>query len=327
MENNQESIHITPPGLISSISEGFNIVANNIHLILLPLTLDVFLWLGPHLRIKSFLRPFIFQVLSDAPKMSTPELGEMSKWSGEIWDFFLEHFNLISLVRAYPLGVPSLMANLAPIDTPLGPASLIEITNFFQVGILWISFTLFGILLGSFFFETLSRATDENVSHFSFRLTVENAIQVFLFTLIFFILLFFFLFPTLLLILFLSFISPALGQIAFILIGIILIWFIMPLVFSIHGVFVDHQPLYNSIGTSIRLVRNYLPGTGMFILMTILLYQGLNLLWETAPATSWMSIAGIFGHAFISTGLISASFVYYRKGLSWMKSKLHPITA
>jgi hypothetical protein len=101
----------------------------------------------------------------------------------------------------------------------------------------------------------------------------------------------------------------------------------MPLIFSVHGVFVERQPIYSSITTSIRLVRNYLPGTGMFILTALLLYQGLNLLWETAPETSWMALIGIFGHAFISTGLIASSFVYYRKGMAWMERKLHQVAA
>jgi hypothetical protein len=35
-----------------------------------------------------------------------------------------------------------------------------------------------------------------------------------------------------------------------------------------------------------------------------------------------MSFVGIFGHAFISTGLIAASFVYYRNGITWMESKM-----
>ncbi len=327
METNKEIKPNQPPGLIASISEGFNIVANNIYLILLPLILDLFLWLGPHLRIKELVRPFIFQVLSDVPEMTSPELVQMSKWSEEIWDFFLQHFNLISLIRVYPVGVPSLMSNLVPIDTPWGQAPIIEIRNAFQVGILWVLFTLLGIYLGSLFFESLSLATDEQPSRLSISTSMYSAIQLLIFTLLFFILLFLFLFPTLILILFLSFISPALGQIAFIFIGIILIWFVMPLFFSVHGVYVERQSLYESINTSVRLVRNYLPGTGMFVLLAILLYQGLNLLWETAPDSSWLSVAGIFGHSFISTGLIAASFVYYRKGLIWMKSRLRTSVA
>lgn len=327
MENNQETQIIRPPGLIASITEGFNIVASNIHLILLPLIFDIFLWLGPHLRIKVLLRPFIFQILNDVPDMTSSDLVQMSEWSREIWVYFLDHFNILSMVRVYPVGIPSLMTGLAPIDTPFGQPSIIEVSSLLQVTILWVALSLLGIILGSLYFDSLSRATDDSHTHFSLIMAIDYTMQVFIFTLLCFILLFFFLIPTLILILLLALISMALGQIAFIFISILMIWFIMPLFFSVHGVFVDHQSLYSSITTSVRLVRNYLPGTGLFVLIALLLYQGLNLLWQNAPETSWMTIAGIFGHAFISTGLITSSFVYYRKGLSWMKSRLHPVAA
>ncbi len=321
MENTNKINPENVPGLIASITEGFNIVASRIYLILFPLLLDIFLWLGPHLRVKNLFQPLIIDLISEMPEIATPEIVEMSKWSKELWEIILDHFNLISLVRAFPIGIPSLMAGLSPISTPFGTPSLFEIGSFFQVVIIWGAFTAIGIVLGSLYFDAISRATSETGKDFSISAAMESILQILVFTLLFFLFLLLFSIPTLLLITVLSLISSALGQIALLFIFILIIWFVMPLVFSPHGVFVGHQPIYSSISTSIRLVRNFLPGTGMFVLTAILLYQGLNLLWETAPDTSWMSLIGIFGHAFISTGLIASSFVYYRKGIAWMESK------
>ena len=39
-----------PPGVISSIKAGFDTIATHITAILLPLLLNLFLWLGPRLR-------------------------------------------------------------------------------------------------------------------------------------------------------------------------------------------------------------------------------------------------------------------------------------
>ena len=55
-----------PPGLIASLVRGFNSVANHVLVILPPVLLDLFLWLGPHLRLKSFFQPFIDQLPSMA---------------------------------------------------------------------------------------------------------------------------------------------------------------------------------------------------------------------------------------------------------------------
>lgn len=48
----------------------------------------------------------------------------------------------------------------------------------------------------------------------------------------------------------------------------------------------------------------------------------MDMLWRTAPETSWMALVGIFGHAFINTSLIAASFVYYLSGMRWMEHQV-----
>jgi hypothetical protein len=323
MENNPIIQTDAPPRLINTITEGFNVVANRIYLILFPLILDIFLWLGPHFRVKALIEPFIQNVLSDMPELATnADLAEMSKWSKELWDVLLSHFNLVSLLRAVPIGVPSLMSSLSPIETPFGNASTIELTNFFQVFLFWGALSLLGLILGCLYFDAIARATSKNNRIFSLNGSINAVVQIFIFTIACIAAFFIFLFPTMLVVTVLSLISASLGQIVLLLFFLVMIWFLMPLIFSPHGVFVEHQTIGKSITTSVRLVRNYLPGTGLFILTAILLYQGLNLLWGNAPDTSWLTIFGIFGHAFISTGLIAASFVYYRRGMAWMENKI-----
>ena len=43
----------TPPGIINSIKAGFDMIASHITAILLPLMLNLFLWLGPRLRMNA----------------------------------------------------------------------------------------------------------------------------------------------------------------------------------------------------------------------------------------------------------------------------------
>jgi hypothetical protein len=324
MENSPSFQTVSPPRLINTITEGFNIVATRIYLILFPLIFDIFLWLGPHLRVKTLIQPFIQNVLSDLPEMATnPDLMEMSKWSRELWEVLLSHFNLVSLIRVFPIGVPSLMSSLSPVETPFGSAPIFEVNNTVQALMIWLSFSAIGLVLGCFYFDSISRATGKVKEIFSLNNSINAVVQVFIFSIACIAAFFIFLFPTMLVVTLLSLISASLGQIVLLLVFLVLIWFLMPLIFSPHGIFVDHQSIGHSITTSIRLVRNFLPGTGLFILTAILLYQGLNLLWGNAPDTSWLTILGIFGHAFISTGLIASSFVYYRQGLVWMENKLH----
>ncbi|BCY18725.1 MAG: hypothetical protein GYA12_08925 [Chloroflexi bacterium] len=313
----------TAPRLISTITEGFNIISNRIYLILFPLLLDVFLWLGPHLRIKLLLQPYVNSVLSSMPELSNSDFLEMSQWTSELWDIVLNHFNLFSLLRVFPIGIPSLMTGMAPIETPLGMASTIEVTSVFQAIISWLLFSMVGLIMGFLYFYAISRATDNKNIPVSISAIINSFFQILSLSIASIVAVMLFIFPTMLMVTLLSLISITLGQIVLLFVFLILIWFLMPLVFSPHGVFVEQQSLIKSITTSIRLVRNFLPGTGLFVLTALLLYQGLNLLWSLAPDRSWITIFGIFGHAFISTSLIASSFVYYRKGLVWMESRFH----
>ncbi len=247
----------------------------------------------------------------------------MTQWTSELWDILLSHFNLFSLLRVFPIGIPSLMTGMSPIKTPLGMASTIEVTSSIQAVATWGFFSITGLILGFVYFYAISRSTGNNEKPISLATSINSFIQVCLLTVACIAAIMIFLFPTLLMVTLLSLISVSLGQIVLLLVFLIMVWFLMPLVFSPHGVFVNQQSLGKSITTSIRLVRNFLPGTGLFILTALLLYQGLNLLWGMAPDSSWVTVFGIFGHAFISTGLIASSFVYYRKGLVWMESKFH----
>jgi hypothetical protein len=78
---------------------------------------------------------------------------------------------------------------------------------------------------------------------------------------------------------------------------------------------------------SIRMVRFFLPGASMYIITSALLSECLNLIWTIPDPSSWLTAVGIFGHAFIVTALIAASFIYYREGLRWMQDNLQRMSA
>ena len=40
-----------------------------------------------------------------------------------------------------------------------------------------------------------------------------------------------------------------------------------------------------------------------------------------------MTLVGIGGHAFITTGLLAASFIYYQGGMRWMQENLKKMVA
>jgi hypothetical protein len=98
-----------------------------------------------------------------------------------------------------------------------------------------------------------------------------------------------------------------------------LIWLSMPIFFSAHGIFTLQLDALRAILTSLRMVRFTLPNTGLFLLTFVILNSGLNFLWNTPSRDSWWMLVGITGHAFVSTALLAASFIYYRDINAWLK--------
>jgi hypothetical protein len=99
-----------------------------------------------------------------------------------------------------------------------------------------------------------------------------------------------------------------------------LFWLVVPLFFMPHGIFVRRQNAFLSILSSVRMSRFTLPTSSMFVLTVFLLSRGLSYLWLVPSNDSWMVLIGIAGHAFISTALLSASFVYYRNMNHWLQT-------
>ncbi len=97
-------------------------------------------------------------------------------------------------------------------------------------------------------------------------------------------------------------------------------WLIVPLFFTPHGIFVRRQNAFYSIFTSLKMARFTLPTSGLFVLCVFLLTTGLRYLWSVPTDDSWMLLVGIAGHAFITTALLAASFVYYRNMNVWLQT-------
>ncbi len=308
--------------MFPTLIKGFNTIANHWYLVLFPITLDVILWLGPKIKVKTLLTPFINVMTDNVLKLSPPELLSTAQTYQSIWNQLIDQFNLTTMVRTFPIGVPSIIARQSPLTSPLGQGISYEIPSinwiFIALGLL----LLVGFLLGSVYFFLISQVTATEKSQLSLREVFSAYLQSLVMFCLMIILLILISAPLLMLLSILSLINLGIGQFFMMMAAFLLLWLLMPLVFSPHGIFVLKQKALPSMLISVRLVRLFLPGTGLFIMTTILLSEGLNMLWTLPDPDSWMTLLGIGGHGFILTGVLAASFIYYREGLKWMQDNL-----
>jgi len=315
-----KKIFNAPPALISCLASGFNTVATHLYLLLFPILLDLFLWLGPHFRVLNLVKPIIADISQSAMEASTPEIMEMLRTSEQVWTITLERFNLISLARTFPIGIPSLLTFTAPLDTPVGKATVQELSSFPVLLFFWLGILVCGLFFGTLYFDFVAQ-TSGNIKRSQ---NLKALFKLFLhsvgLSIGFFVLILAIAIPVMLVITILGLFSPNLAQIVFMLILLVLLWIIIPLFFAPHGIFLFQQNAYTATLASIRTVRYTLPATSLFLLIFVVFNQGLNIIWSMAPGHSWMTLIGITGHAFISTGLLSSSFILYLRLTEWTKS-------
>jgi len=311
METEQHKLP-PPPGMIATLVRGFDSVASHILVILPPLFLDLFLWLGPHLRLKSFLQVFLDQLPSVAKAFPSnlPDLGTIQ----QAWTTFMNQFNLFIILRTFPVGVTSLLSFEMPGKTPLGAPVSLDAGSFLGIVGWALLLILIGWLIGALYYHWISGVALKPVPGSLWK----SIKQTILLSLIWLGILIVFGLPAFLLLSVITFFSPLLGQIMYFAGALLLIWMMMPVFFSVHGIFALQQDAFRSILGSLRMVRFTLPNTGLFLLVFVLINSGLNFLWTTPSQDSWWMLVGIAGHSFISTALLAASFIYYRDINAWL---------
>ncbi len=325
MDSSTETFQTSPPHLIASIVAGFNTVANHAYLILFPVVLDLLLWFGPHFSIKALFQPQVDAFFAYMAKNNIDVAALAQSMPGLKKETLLDPVNLLDGLRSWPIGIPSLYSYADISRTPLGKPTLIEMPTVLTAMAFFILTLLAGMYLGGIYFNAVSKASIELRKPFSISQSLWQFKQsLFLAFLLLFLLLLIAMPVSFILMLFSLF---QLALFGYIIVSFLLIWILLPLVFSAHGIFMFKLNVIASIATSVRLVRFFLPGTGIFLLVAFIMNFLLDQLWLTTPPDSWLSLIGVAGHAFIASALLAASFVYYGSGMRWMQENLQHMAA
>jgi hypothetical protein len=315
-----------PPGVVGSLRAGFDVIASHLSVILVPLALDLFLWLGPRLHVDRLFQPIFEEMARYARYSGFPaaDLNTLQENSALILEQ-MGQFNLLSAIRTFPIGVFSLMSGARPDLTPLGAPSVIQIDSVFTL-LGWIFLlTFIGWMCGGLFFRWVSMVVDSS-EPFENRLG-QSILQTMLMSVMYFVLGILLGTPVLIVIALVMAASPLLAQGLLIILGLLSMWLVVPVFFSPHGIFLRRQNAFSSIYSSLRLARFTMPTSSLFVLSVLLIAYGLNFLWNIPTSDSWMALVGIAGHAFVTTSLLAASFIYYRDMQTWLQTVFEKLKA
>jgi hypothetical protein len=307
-----------PLGIIDCLSAGFGAVAQKPGLLLIPLLLDLFLWLGPRLSIASLVPQLAARLRTIAGGTAGNSADLFQQNTTEI----LGSFNLFSALSTWPLGVPSLLAGNDPGTSPLKSPATIQLQGFDELLAWLLALTLGGLLLGSLYLGRIARWADKGRVGIRAWLKLVWLYWARIVALVFTVLLgafvlsmSFFLVLEVVSLIFAP-LTPLL-----LLLGVGTgMWALFHLFFAVHGILVDGLTIPQAMSNSVTLVRQHPLSSVGLLVMAVVIDLGLSTIWNMPPSESWLRLAAIAGNAFINTGLATATFIYYCGRTSGVRS-------
>jgi hypothetical protein len=310
----------TPTGVIEALSAGYAAVNRQLWILLLPVLVDVFLWFGPHVSYSPLVDPTVTRATEWARQVATgprrtPRNPELAVTLDDTRQWVLTHtdeVNVLSLVARGPIALPS----LATVPSARGDLSFV--TDWGSgVGLL-VGILSLGLVLGGCFYSGLAGVSAGRLSApiVVGPRTVRSVLRVLglVATLIGATLLLGA--PLLLLLGSIALFSPFVAMVGLVLLAGAALFVVVHLFFALNAIFISNVGPLAAIQRSVAVVRTNLWPSATFVLLTWLILAGMGRVWDVV-ASNVQSPYGIglsiLGNAYIASGLIAASMIFYRE--------------
>jgi hypothetical protein len=307
-------------GVIDCLSAGYRYLGWRFELILIPIVLDLLLWLGPRFNVAPLFDQFA-QAYGElaAAEGVTPEIGQMVNQLSDSIREMGQGTNLLNgLISGTLLHVPSLPIVGASATGAWLPRSSIDIATMGEAGIWWLIFSLLGLLIGVLYLTLLARRLPigavSGARPGQMAVTVlRHWLQVIGFVIVVALALLILYLPISFVVGLLMLASPAFGSAAAGVAGALTLIVFFYLYFVTAALIMDNVPLNVAIMRSLRLVQENFWSTLGFILLSSLIGLGIALLLiPLAGMAWWAALLAIIANAYIGTGLSMAVLVFYR---------------
>jgi len=337
----------TPPersidlSVIDSLGKGFEVVARRWWLILIPVLLDTFLWLGPKAAVEDLVQETVTALRTELADLPAEGAGNWSEILDVLEQDVVPRYNAFTALRVGTLGIPSLITwGGARLGSPsayealwvslLGildmPELLVAVSDadfirplVWQIGneltwlLLALSLTAIGIAVGSAYLTAISRSVSEDESPLPFwQHALRLGANVVLFWVLRAIVLVVLGVPFFLLTWALSLISPGLALLFGTVVLGLATWASFYAIFTIAALAVNRATLLQALWNSFSVVlRSFWPTLWLFVLIN-LIGGGLTILWQQLSTGSWWTWLAIVGNAYVGTSLVAASLLFYQ---------------
>jgi hypothetical protein len=301
-------------GVIDTLTAGFDLVRKKPWLIVVPLVVDLGLWLMPRLSIAGLVREMLTLLGTSAAGSPgvPPNLVEFS----QLWQQLAESLDVGQLLAgasvppAY-LGVPSLPPD--GVRSLFGlTRSVIEIRGPFTLLVLAAGLFLAGLLVSTLYLGMLGQSVrDGRVDWASLlRRLPCNWLRLVSAWVLVQVALLIIGFP---LILTLALAAAVLGPLSLLVVSALMFWVVIYVAFVPYGIFLHEDGLLPAVARSVNVVRANFKSTLGLIVLVFVIWFGLTLVFVRLTGTTIGALVAMAANAFVGTGLTAAMFIFYRE--------------
>ena len=308
------------PGVIETLTGGFEQVNRVPWIVGLPIVIDVALWLAPPLTAGTVIHSFIGSLTglygTIAANGADPTTVDQARQALTELDTSAGSFNLLSLLVGGFAGVPS--AHPVSVST-LGPQQLGSFGGLAGAVLLMI---LLGTLLGCLYFGVLGQQVRDGrvVGATLARRVGFYWLSVLAFLGIVIGISLVVAIPVSLAVGLIDLIAPGIGVVLMLLavagaeiVRVLAMIYLFFLVYAI--VLSEAGPVRAAVNSTRVVASNFWSSVG-FILVVIVISRGMQVVWSGLTGSAAGTFVGILGNAYVQTGLVAASMLYYQSRVS-----------
>ena len=306
-------------GIIDTLSAGFEVVRRKPWLILLPIALDVGLWIAPKLSILSLIRSLIREAIISVA--AYPAMASNLREAGRSLEQLAGNFNLAALLSSAYLGMPGLLVSGTSFFGWSRQA--IEVTGGLAFIALAMGLSLVGLFIGAAYLGPIAQEVRDGeadwpglirrLPRYWLRLIGSSLLILFALT--------FFTFPLAMMLGLFGLFSQGLASIIMGLGWFAVLWVALYLAFVPEAIIFGNDGVLQAVGHSIGIVRmNFWSTLGLLVLVNVIM-TGLMLIWERLSISAPGALVAIAANAYVGTGLTAAVFIFYRERLrAWQQA-------
>jgi hypothetical protein len=299
--------------VVDTLSRGYAVVNKHPWVLVLPILLDIFFWMGPRLSIA----PLVQSVMSRVPTPDglTEEMLQSYSSLQQSTTQIAESFNLFSLLSTSFPGLPSLMAGKE------AASQSIDLASASSAATATLLLIVAGSLLGALYYTSVAQAVREERSGLLgaawlnwlrlmglllLAIVVTTGLAV----------------PIIGIVLLIATVLPAAVGLVGSFLWVTGIWVMFYLFFVVDAVVISGAGPFRAIRNSFAVVRyNLGPSLGLIILIWIITL-GLPIVWGSMLDNPITATMAVLGNVYVSTGLAAASMIFYRERFAALPSRL-----